>query len=793
MSLFDRRFIVCTCLLTLVVACTSNALREQNTATTLRVMTFNIEWGGAKVSFENVVEAIRMSRADLVGIQEAEGNLERLARELGWHYDLRNYVISRYPLIDPPFADGKYVYVEVEPGKVVVHANVHLWSDPYGPDEVRDGATLQEVLDLEHRVRLGGIEEYLSVMGPLVEKDIPMFLTGDFNAPSHEDWLGEASGAREHMRYAVPWPVSMAVTSAGFTDSWRTVHPDPVINPGLTWWARRPPIPEYQPTENDGEDRIDFVWFSGPVTVKSSEIVGEIGGPEVSFGVSPWPSDHRAVVSEFQVVPIEIPEMISTEQRVYRTGTEIDVNYKADNDASVVVFNVDKQSPIFRQPVKAGRSSWRLPPVLLEPGHYRAELNNFTTNSSRAREFWVLADGASPELELNKQSFASGEGINVRFRNGPGNRLDYLAAYPAGSTTDYDNGLAWTYVDAMPSGEKRMDSASVTWGWPLMPGEYTIRLIRDDGYDVLAESAPLTVEPRVVLPDTAETFDDGREPIEKLFEKYQRLLDRGWQLDVITFSHPANARTPLPVIALRSPLKGPAAWFLAGIHGEEPAGPNAIAAAIDDLAALGERYPVVLMPMLNPQGYVRNWRYLNMPVYSESVAGQSVGDSSHLLPDPENESQPRAAESSVEAEAITNYILETSRQYPPRYSIDLHEDNLIDDGYVYSQGVLGEADPLASEAVKILRNNGIGIKMSGQTRFGEDIVNGIIGPVTDSSIDELMSSKRVIVDSRGENGPGAETVLVFETPAADLSVAQRVSAHAALIRRLSVLIGQPEL
>ena len=72
----------------------------------LRVMSFNIEWGGANISFTNVAEAIRKSGADIVGIQEAEGNLARLAADLGWHYNLRNYAISKYPLIEPPGANG---------------------------------------------------------------------------------------------------------------------------------------------------------------------------------------------------------------------------------------------------------------------------------------------------------------------------------------------------------------------------------------------------------------------------------------------------------------------------------------------------------------------------------------------------------------------------------------------------------------------------------------------------------------------------------------------------------------
>jgi hypothetical protein len=160
-----------------------------------------------------------------------------------------------------------------------------------------------------------------------------------------------------------------------------------------------------------------------------------------------------------------------------------------------------------------------------------------------------------------------------------------------------------------------------------------------------------------------------------------------------------------------------------------------------------------------------------------------------MLADTDNPNRSRALVSSNEADAITRYILETSRSYPPRYSIDLHEDNLLDEGYVYSQGVRGAEEPLAIEAVRILRESNIGIRMSGQTRFGEEIVNGIVGPVTDSSIDELMSSKQIVVNGQAQPGPGADTVLVFETPAGNLDLRQRVNAHRALIRQLTLIIA----
>ena len=301
---------------------------------------------------------------------------------------------------------------------------------------------------------------------------------------------------------------------------------------------------------------------------------------------------------------------------------------------------------------------------------------------------------------------------------------------------------------------------------------------------------PLPADDRLI-PNNMSTYDDGRMPLEQLYQHYLELTERGWILDVIAQSKPDVRDEALPIIALRTPGEGEAVWILSGIHGEETAGPNAIAHSIDALAELGRQRAVVLLPLNNPHGYASNWRYLNMAVYSADLEGQSVGDSSHLLIDPDSAGQARApAASSPEAEAITRYILETSKRYPPVVSLDLHEDNLISEGYVYSQGKLGAGDPLAAWAVKVLTENSIPLKMSGETRFGEPISNGIIGPVTDSSIDELMSAAMVVADGQIQAGPRAATVLVFETPAAAIPLSQRVAAHAALLKQLAAEIKQ---
>ena len=292
------------------------------------------------------------------------------------------------------------------------------------------------------------------------------------------------------------------------------------------------------------------------------------------------------------------------------------------------------------------------------------------------------------------------------------------------------------------------------------------------------------------LPDRIDTFADGRRPIEALYASYLSLVEQGWTLEIVARSHPEGTKDVLPIIALLSPGSGAAVWILAGIHGEEPAGPNAIFTTIGDIARLGRQRPVVLLPLLNPQGYARNWRYLNIATFSDTVDGQSVGDSSHLLPSPSTPAGPRAPlASSPEADAVTDFVLRHSGDYPPLASIDLHEDNLIDAGYVYSQGARGAEDPLAIEAVGVLRDNGIAIKSDGETRFGEKISGGIIGPVLDSSIDELIGNPTIICGGRIRPGPAAHTVLVFETPAAEASLERRIAAHAALLRLLVDRLG----
>jgi hypothetical protein len=62
-------------------------------------MTFNVWYGGVQLGFDRIPNAIEAAGADVVGVQEPEGNLRRIAEAAGMPYvDETLHLISRYPI-----------------------------------------------------------------------------------------------------------------------------------------------------------------------------------------------------------------------------------------------------------------------------------------------------------------------------------------------------------------------------------------------------------------------------------------------------------------------------------------------------------------------------------------------------------------------------------------------------------------------------------------------------------------------------------------------------------------------
>jgi endonuclease/exonuclease/phosphatase family metal-dependent hydrolase len=488
---------------------------------TLRVMSFNIFYGGDELNLQTrqfckdpagcpetldqVAEAIRASGADVVGLEEATMNTCPLADKLGWNCSARTQIISRYPIVDPPGANGLYVFVEPTPGRVVAVSDVHLPADPYGPYEIRDGATLDQVLQLENDLRVPDIQDELQTLPPLSGRGIPVFLTGDFNTPSHLDWTQAVADARADVPFPVQWPVSKALMNAGFKDSFRVVHPDPLAKPGFTW---TPGSPEGEKVEV--HDRIDWVLSMGSATTIVSKVVGEGGNPNTDIAVDPWPSDHRGIVSTFDVTPAPMPVLVAVESRSLEQGDTLRVRFHATGATGERVALVRGSTTVTSKSTGgAVDDTLSFSTTNLPTGAYKAVLLDSSGQARSRSPFWLYAPGSVTTVKTAKSVYKVGEPIKVSWKKAPGMKFDWLGLYSAGENADNPtastcsagycgNGhyFLYTYTHNTIEGSTTFDASSFA-GWKtwdqIGTGTYQIRLLLDDGYRSAAVSPPFKI------------------------------------------------------------------------------------------------------------------------------------------------------------------------------------------------------------------------------------------------------------------------------------------------------------
>jgi len=300
----------------------SGAARAQETE--LTIMSYNVWGGGANEQkpVDETVAVIKAAGADIIGIQETrlegdpctaescppagESVAAKIAAALGYHhYDQTkandalwaNAVISRYPIGK---ATPNDLGVEIDVGGRKIHLfNIHLDDAPYQPYQLLNIEygpypylkTADEAVTAAAETRGPALKLLFEDMAAAGVADAA-FVTGDFNEPSHRDWTEAAAKAGLHP-LAVPYPTVKALEEKGFVDTFRAVFPDPVAKPGFTWTPTGDPK-----ATDDHHDRIDFLLARGAnLEVLSAGIVGE-KAPEADVVVTPWPSDHRAVMAK---------------------------------------------------------------------------------------------------------------------------------------------------------------------------------------------------------------------------------------------------------------------------------------------------------------------------------------------------------------------------------------------------------------------------------------------------------------------------------------------------------------
>ncbi|MCR9246536.1 MAG: endonuclease/exonuclease/phosphatase family protein [bacterium] len=288
----------------------------------LRVMVWNIQRGANEFDRgpEKALAVIRAAAPDVCLLQESYDIAGPrpllgawLAGELGWRQwqgkSTHLCVLTHLEIVEQRFHEVWHgVGARLRDAKGREFLAYSCWIDwrEYVTYHLRDhpGATDEELLALEStkskRLRqCRGLLAHLRKTAALTG-DLPLLVGGDWNCPSHLDWTADTARVFRFRR-ALPLPVSLAMQEAGFVDTFRAVHPNPVQSPGITW------TPLHRGTVNEPgtADRIDRLyslpvktgWALQPVAAHVLPKVYESDAIEQKDRV--FPSDHGAVVIDF--------------------------------------------------------------------------------------------------------------------------------------------------------------------------------------------------------------------------------------------------------------------------------------------------------------------------------------------------------------------------------------------------------------------------------------------------------------------------------------------------------------
>lgn len=269
----------------------------------IKVLSFNIKLDG-ELGLEGVIDLIRNSDADLVGLQESQINAAKIAQALGFNYVQNGYstLLTRFN-IEQITPGGNGIVVQTDSGQKLAFFEKHMNHAPYQPYQLlgipyENGAFIKteaEAVSEAKKARGADLENLKEDINSIKDKGLPTLVLGDFNEPSHLDWTEAAAKAGRHP-IKVEWPTSKALADEGFTDAYRKTHPDEMSYPGFTW------TPMSKTTDkNDHHDRIDFIYYRGDgLKLNSAQIIGE-SQDSADIVVHPYPSDHRAVLAEFEL------------------------------------------------------------------------------------------------------------------------------------------------------------------------------------------------------------------------------------------------------------------------------------------------------------------------------------------------------------------------------------------------------------------------------------------------------------------------------------------------------------
>jgi len=282
------------------------------------VMAWNIWHGGHDESLPadgrpSVVNIIRESGADVVLMIETYGSAPYIADSLGFEYHLISSnlcIFSRYPIVETYSYEDTVAPFNFGGARILIGGTEPVifydtWLH-YLPDTrlVPLQASHDSILIWENAgSRDDEIQAILSSISDHIDGSdtIPIIMGGDFNSFSHLDWVASTKDTFNHGGRIVDWTISRAMTDRGFADTYRTIHPDPRSDPGITWLSGDNLTGEHGYLR---QDRIDYIYSTGSrleITASTSYDVPDGDTLHYGEGSYLYPSDHGFVLTTFRI------------------------------------------------------------------------------------------------------------------------------------------------------------------------------------------------------------------------------------------------------------------------------------------------------------------------------------------------------------------------------------------------------------------------------------------------------------------------------------------------------------
>ena len=267
--------------------------------TTLSVLSFNRMVG---TSLNSVSEVIEATDPDVIGLQEAYGMGLKIANRFGYCYygdeGQSTALLSKYPI---EFVNELYFKIKLNQSMYINFFNIHFTSEPYQPYDIRDMLVTSPLQAVYQAEQTRGVEsDFLvsSIMSARVDNNMPIIVTGDFNEPSHLDWISGAENPvafslNNNTQFIVHWPTSDKMLNADMVDVYRSIYPDPIKKNGYTWTPNT--------SLDEVHDRIDFIYFDSNslIDINSINIIGPSHLSDIL--IDNYESDHRGVLAIFNI------------------------------------------------------------------------------------------------------------------------------------------------------------------------------------------------------------------------------------------------------------------------------------------------------------------------------------------------------------------------------------------------------------------------------------------------------------------------------------------------------------